>query len=331
MPKRKAGKGRRRQRRKKWSGLAKINIKRKKKANQYKDNIIAADTPTDNPTEIANNMRNDYETPPNNSTPNKSVFDKCKRRLRDLDLDALGFEPALKSNGYNLFVHSPCKIDGSNGRVYVLGSDRLRARVAEIDPDNTSNYARKTSFKSIGLSPPKKARRRLNMSMCLDEEVADDQCVMLYDVTNASSVHTADTTQIKPKAKAHGVYVPVLDPYMLGSTDYSEALAFIEHVVCGYHDEDGKVCCGRLHDIRIPCSGTGGALCFKAFCTTCGREHVWGPDLTPKRNNKGKFTKAPKTTYCNVGERRLYSVSELHFMFCRLKCNNYSIQFIHVC
>ena len=294
-------------RKKKGSGLAKLNAKRKREAKERKvrkkKSKIDAATDNPNPTEVANKVHDDYDTPP---TQNNSAFEKCTRRLRQLDLDTLGFEPSSKSNGCSLLVHSPCKIDGSNGRVYVLGSDRLRARVAELDPDNTSNYAPKTSFKNIGLSPPKNSRRRL--------EVADDhdQCVMLYDVTNSSPVLAAAATQSKPKPKAHGVYVPVLDPYMLGSTDYSEILAFIENLACGYRREDGQVCSGRVHDIRTPCSGTGGALNFKVFCDTCGKEHVCGPDLTPKRNSKGKFTKTPKTMYCNVGERRLYSVSVMH-------------------
>ena len=308
-------KGRKHRRRKKWSALAKINAKRKRESmerkakikERQKEKILA---------EVCNKEHVDYETPPNNAVQCKAAFDECNRRLRKCNLDALGFEPSFKSNQVTLLVHSPAKIDGSDGRTYVLGSDRLRARVEELDPHKkTTKYASVVPFRKIGLTPPKHARRRLDLEIVRVDVDVDTDTTRRVDTDTGvllSNSVPAPVVQPKPKAKAHGVYVPVLDPYMLGSTDYSEVLTFIEHVVCGYRREDGTICCGHLHDIRIPCSGSGGALNFKVFCDTCGKEHVWGPDLTPQRNDKGRFTKQPQTTYCNVGERRLYSVSVIH-------------------
>ena len=152
----------------------------------------------------ATNVRNDYETPPNNSTLNKSAFDKYNRCLREYDLDTIGFEVSSKINELNLFVHSPCKIDGSNGRAYVLGSDRLRARVAELDPNKMSNYTSISPFKKIGLTPPKSCRRCLHLDS--PTELSEDQCVMLYDTANSCPVN-ATAVQSKPKTKVHGVYV----------------------------------------------------------------------------------------------------------------------------
>ena len=94
----------------------------------------------------------------------------------------------------------------------------------------------------------------------------------------------------------------------MGSTDYAEAMEFVDQIVCGKEQVDGRVCGGRLDGIRMPNSGTGGALCFKVLCTRCGEECKWGADLRPTRDVKGRFTKQISGTSCSIGERILYSV-----------------------
>ena len=77
------------------------------------------------------------------------------------------------------------------------------------------------------MTPPKHSTRR--------ELAPELEKVLLYDVAASSTeiaVLSAETTKPTPKPHTHGVYVPMMDPYMLGSTDYSEALEFIDHIVC---------------------------------------------------------------------------------------------------
>ena len=114
----------------------------------------------------------------------------------------------------------------------------------------------------------------------------------------------------RPKPRSRGVYVSVLDPYMIGSTDYAETMEIVDQVciVCGKEQVDDRVCGGRLDGIRMSNSGTGGALRFKVLCTRCGEECKWGADLRPTRDAKGRFTKKISGTYCSIGERILYSV-----------------------
>ena len=107
-------------------------------------------------------------------------------------------------------------------------------------------------------------------------------CVL---TVNASS----ETSKPKPKPKSRGVYVPVVDHYMLGSTDAADAMSFMEHVACAYPTADGTICGGRLHDIRMPNAGTGGEFCFKIFCRKCGKEHTWGRSMAPERGKNGRF------------------------------------------
>ena len=89
--------------------------------------------------------------------------------------------------------------------------------------------------------------------------------------------------------------------------------------MCGKQLPDGSVCGGHLHDLRIPKGGTGGALLFQIFCSTCGtrdvarsKEYRWGDSLKPTLDKDGKFTKAQKKEFCSMGERLMYSVCILH-------------------
>ena len=45
-------------------------------------------------------------------------------------------------------------------------------------------------------------------------------------------VNTTTPDESHPKLRSHGVYVSVLDPYMMGSTDYAEAMEVVDQVVC---------------------------------------------------------------------------------------------------
>ena len=261
-------------------------------------------TATSGPADIQIATSNDLTTP---SPVSVSYEQQCRRKLREKNLDSLGFEASAKSNKKTLYVHSPAKIDGSDGRVYVLGSDRLRRRVQQLS--KSDEYGIVSPFRKIGLTPPKNPTRR---TLELYDTAEELQQVLLYDAADASSKSSFAIIEKPPKPKSRTVYVPMLDPYMLGSTDYSEALEFLQHIVCGREDERGRVCGGRLTDLRIPCGGTGGAFCFKVFCNSCGEEHRWGADFTPKRNKFGRFETTP-STYCNIGDRRLYSVSMIQY------------------
>ena len=240
--------------------------------------------------------------PTNEKTKSRNSYDECKRRLRMDNLDDIGFEASAKTTDKKFWVTSPEKFDGSSGRMYCLGSDRFKNRVQELDKNNIVKCEKVTAFKGIGYTPPKHFHRsdRDDQSVNPSTDVVADNTS-----TDVSAVAPA------PKPKSRGVYVPVVDPFMMGSTDYSEAMKFVESVVCGNKLDDGTACAGRLHDLRIPNSGTGGALCFKCFCTSCGKEFQWGPDITPPRGPDGKFLPPTSNSsrFCSAGDRLLYSVS----------------------
>ena len=74
-----------------------------------------------------------FHTPPPAQVKKTPAFYKCARRLREMNLDDLGFEVNDKTTDTSFLVNSPCKRDGSVGRTYHLGSDQLRLRAAELD------------------------------------------------------------------------------------------------------------------------------------------------------------------------------------------------------
>ena len=135
-------------------------------------------------------------------------------------------------------------------------TDCVALRVAELDKGHIVKCSPVKSFRNIGLTPPKSSTRRA-LEPALQEAKSGD---VTAPSESASSIDTP-----------RGIYEPMLDPYMLGSTDYAEALEFIQHVVCGSQQEDGSVCGGALQDLRVPRRGTGGALNFKVFCNSCSK------------------------------------------------------------
>ena len=217
------------------------------------------------------------------------------------NLDDLGFEPSPRTHKKMFYVTSPEKFDGSSGRTYILGEDKLKRRVQELDKNNISKYAKVPQFRNIGLTPPKSACRRPKTSPSTNN--ADTVESTELPVADAANTSTDD-----PKPRSRGVYVPVVDPYMMGSTDYAEAIKFLAQVVCGQKMEDGSICGSTLHDLRVPNRGSGGELCFKCCCSKCGKEFRWGKDVTPPRGKDGKFVSERKGRFCSPGDRLMYSV-----------------------
>ena len=248
--------------------------------------------------------QNSVDTP----SPADVVMRKCVVRLRNENLDALGFIPSTKSRvhsrGHLLFAHSPTK-NGRQGRLYILGSDRLKLRVDQLDQNKVSKCGLVSPFRKIGYTPPKSLSRQNNpVRRKLENE--------MEKMTTTDTSAPAPTSVTKdPKPHSRGVYVPMIDPYMIGSTDLAEVMEFVEQIVCGKKLSDGSVCAGHLHDLRIPKGGTGGALRFKLFCNKCGKEYRWGESLTPTRGKDGRFTKRNEKEFCSMGERLMYSVCML--------------------
>lgn len=178
--------------------------------------------------------QNNVDTP----SPADVAMRKCVVRLRNENLDALGFIPSTKSRahsrGYCLYAHSPSK-DGRQGRVYMLGSDRLKLRVAQIDQNQVSKCGLVSPFRKIGYTPPKSlSRRNKSVRRKLENQLKAKPAT-------DTSAPTPSVTK-DPQPHSRGVYVPMIDPYMIGSTDLAEVTEFVEQVVCGKKLSDGSVC-----------------------------------------------------------------------------------------
>ena len=222
------------------------------------------------PRHVTGHDHADFHTPSPAQVKKTPAYYKCAQRLREMNLDDLGFEVHEKTTSKSFLVHSPCKQDGSAGRTYVLGSDRLRRRVTELDKDHgVAKCTPVAPYRGIGLSPPKKRSRRalepalqeVQLYNVVDSTEASSSFTQVYNAVTSAQAASSLTqiynavapTEVSSSVKqSRGAYVPMLDPYMLGSTDYAEAMEFLQHVVCGKRQADGSVCGGVLQDLHIP-------------------------------------------------------------------------------
>ena len=152
---------------------------------------------------------------------------KCVVRLRNENLDALGFttpntKSRAQSRGHLLFTHSPPKNDRP-GRVYQLESDRLKSRVEQIDQNRVGKYGVVSSFRKIAYTPPKSLSRQIKS---VRREIESE-----LEATEPATTTPAPSVVKDPRPRSRGVYVSMIDPYMIGSTDLVEAMEFIQQVV----------------------------------------------------------------------------------------------------